>query len=420
MTPLLRPFSLVHHVLSLLLLASAGLVAADSSDPDAPAGASSGADDRAYSVQVLTRIAEPVLEAASKNQLMASLPPSKGRAPIMALEAMGRTLAGIAPWLELGPDATPEGQKRARDIQLALAALHNGLDPQSPDHFNFGTGCGGQALVDSAFLASAFLRAPTQLWAKLSPEDQAQVVAGLQEVTKANHPRESNWLLFPALDEVMLWHFTGSCDRAPIERAVERHLEWYKGDGTYGDGPAFHWDYYNSYVIQPMLLEVLKVCQEKGDPLAQNEPLILKRAQRYAVIQERMISPEGTYPVMGRSSCYRFGAFQTLALLALDHDLPKQLQPAAVRCGLTAVIRRVIETPGTFDDHGFLQPGAVGHQPSMKDSYIASSSLYLCTVGLLQLGLPPDDPFWTDPPTDWTQKRIWSGQNVPGDHALGD
>ena len=32
---------------------------------------------------------------------------------------------------------------------------------------------------------------------------------------------------------------------------------WYKGDGVYGDGPPFHWDYYNSFVIQPMLLNIL-------------------------------------------------------------------------------------------------------------------------------------------------------------------
>ena len=39
--------------------------------------------------------------------------------------------------------------------------------------------------------------------------------------------------------------------------SLRQHDEWYKGDGMYGDGPQFHWDYYNSYVIQPMLLNVL-------------------------------------------------------------------------------------------------------------------------------------------------------------------
>jgi hypothetical protein len=41
----------------------------------------------------------------------------------------------------------------------------------------------------------------------------------------------------------------------PVTTAVNVHETWYKGDGFYGDGPDFHWDYYNSFVIQPMLLE---------------------------------------------------------------------------------------------------------------------------------------------------------------------
>jgi hypothetical protein len=91
---------------------------------------------------------------------------------------------------------------------------------------------------------------------------------------------------------------------------------------------------------------------------------VIKRAKRYAEIQERLISPEGTFPAIGRSLPYRFGAFQLLAQMALQHRL------------------------------------------------------YLCSVGLLPLGLPSIDPFWADAPQDWTSRKIWSGQNFPADHAL--
>ena len=47
-------------------------------------------------------------------------------------------------------------------------------------------------------------------------------------------------------------------DAMRIDYAVREHQEWYVGDGLYGDGPQFHWDYYNSFVIQPMLLDVLR------------------------------------------------------------------------------------------------------------------------------------------------------------------
>jgi hypothetical protein len=385
-----------------------------------PARAQTGADDRAYQVRTLTRIAGPVLTALADGRLKSALPAhdwEKGRTSYAPLEAFGRTLAGIAPWLELGPDDSPEGRIRARFDDLAVKGLIRATDPQSPDFMNFTKG--GQPVVDTAFLALGLLRAPHQLWDKLNPQQQSNVVAALK-ASRANKPGENNWLLFPATIEAALWEFTGECELKPVEYAVQRHEQWYMGDGTYGDGAEYHWDYYNSYVIQPMLLEVLRVCAEKKNPLGDLRPKILARAQRYAVVQERMISPEGTFPVIGRSSAYRFGAFHLLADISRQRQLPETLHPAAVRGALTAVIRRMIEAPETFDAQGWLQVGAVGHQPSIRESYISTGSLYLCTVGLLQLGLPASDPFWTAPAEPWTQKRIWSGEDIKGDHAYSE
>lgn len=377
-------------------------------------------DDRAYSVQVLTRIARPVLQALAEERLKRDLPThdwERNRASFTGLEALGRTVAGIAPWLELGPDETAEGKLRAEFIELTVKAIAHGTDPKSPDFLNFKQP--GQPLVDAAFLAQGLLRSPKQLWGRLSEPERTNVVAALKS-TRATKPGESNWLLFSAMVEAALWQFTGECELKPLEYAVQRHQEWYKGDGTYGDGAEFHWDYYNSYVIQPMLLDVLRVCAAKTNALGELYPRAIARAQRYAEVQERLISPEGTFPVLGRSSAYRFGALQHLAHTALRHELPQTTTPAAVRSALTAVIRRMIEAPGTFDDHGWLQVGAVGNQPSIRESYIATGSLYLCLTGLLHLGLPADDPFWTAPAAAWTQKRIWSGADVPADHAYKD
>ena len=78
----------------------------------------------------------------------------------------------------------------------------------------------------------------------------------------------------------------------------------------------------------------------------------------------------------------------------------------------------MIEAPGTFDDQGWLNIGVVGSQPKMAEEYISRGSVFLCTEGLLQLGLPADDPFWIGPDKPWTQKRIWSGEDLPADHAL--
>ena len=379
-----------------------------------------GADDRECSVKVLTRVAEPVLTALAEGKLKEKLPRfawEHDRTNYATLEAFGRTLAGIAPWLELGPDETPEGKLRAKFIDLSVKSLVNATDPHSPDFMNFTEG--GQPLVDAAFLAHGLLRAPNQLWGRLNSQEQSNVIAALKS-TRSIKPGESNWLLFSAMIEAALWHFTGDCDFERIKYAVDRHEKWYLGDGTYGDGAEFHWDYYNSYVIQPMLLEVVHVCAEKTNSLGELYPKILKRAQRYAEVQERMISPEGTFPVIGRSSAYRFGALQHLANMALLHELPRDLKPGAVRSALTTVVRRMIEAPGTFDAQGWLQVGAVGHQQSIRENYISVGSLYLCLTGLVDLGLPSNDPFWTAPAEPWTQKRIWSVEDIKADHAYSE
>ncbi|MDR2674002.1 MAG: DUF2264 domain-containing protein [Opitutaceae bacterium] len=381
-----------------------------------PAPAPGAAGQRAWQVSVLTRIAGPVLAAAAGGRLKEELPKiGTPRDRFAPLEALGRTLAGIAPWLELGPGADAEGLLRARYIDLAVRAIRLSTDPESPAFVLFDAR--GQPLVDTAFLAQALLRAPGQLWGNLDATARGNVIAALK-VSRKTKPLKNNWELFSATVEAALLKFTGECEIEAIETAVTDHDTWYKGDGTYGDGAQFQWDYYNSFVIQPMLWEVLEVCAEKKLPVAKHLPEIQKRARRYATVQEKLISPEGTFPVVGRSSTYRFGALQTLGFVALRDRLPPPLPRGAVRAALHAVIKRMIEAPGTFDEGGWLRRGVVGAQPQMAESYINTGSVYLCTVGLVHLGLPPDDPFWTEPDMPWTQQRIWSGEDLPADHSM--
>ena len=116
---------------------------------------------------------------------------------------------------------------------------------------NFSTG--QQPIVDAAFLALAVLRAPTELWLKLDAVTQRNLVEALQ-ATRVILPGYSNWLMFSAIIETALALMGVWWDRTRIDYAVRSVEGWYEGDGTYGDGPTFHWDYYNSFVIQPMLL----------------------------------------------------------------------------------------------------------------------------------------------------------------------
>jgi hypothetical protein len=168
------------------------------------------------------------------------------------------------------------------------------------------------------------------------------------------------------------------------------------------------------------MLSILRVLAGKFDRLAALLPVALERAQRNGELLERLISPEATFPLMGRSSAYRFAAFDVLTTLALHGNLPESLDPGAVRAGITAVVRRMIDAPGTFDKHGWLTPGAVGAQPGLREEDETTGSLYACLTGLAHLGLSPNDYLWTAPAGPWTQQRLWAGLDGPRDQALED
>ncbi len=331
------------------------------------------------------------------------------------LEALGRLLAGLAPWLELGGDATPEGAERARLAALARAGIDAATDPKSPDFLNFSKG--RQPLVDAAFLAQAMLRAPTELWKKLEPRVQANLVAAL----KSSRPipaGENNWKLFATTVEVALQRCGEKRDEARLFEGLSKHRDWYVGDGFYGDGPEFHWDYYNAFVIQPMLLEALDIVGDEAPEWKTFRGKVRERFTRFAAIQERLIAADGSFPVIGRSIAYRCGAFQGLALAALRHLLPADVTPAQTRAALTSVIRRTLEASGTFDSNGWLRIGLAGHQPGLGETYISTGSLYLCSFALLPLGLPVADAFWSTPAARTTWEKVWSGENLPADHAI--
>lgn len=377
--------------------------------------------ERKYWINLLTRIATPLLESLSKGELKKNMPveckPGReaDRRTVTYLEAFGRLMAGTAPWLELGPDDSEEGQLRGKMIVLAQKSLKMAVDPESPDFMNFTKNA--QPLVDAAFLAHAILRAPQVLWHQIDATTRQQLVNAMKS-SRTITPGYNNWLLFSAMVEAFLLFAGEQADELRMDLATRKMMEWYKGDGLYGDGADFHWDYYNSFVIQPMMLNILQEWMKHDKRQTKNYEIALVRAKRYADIQEKLISPEGTFPAIGRSLPYRFGCFQHLGQMALNHQLSESLKPSQVRCGMSAVIHRMAEAQGMFNANGWLTIGFFGHQPDIGETYISTGSLYLCTVGLLPLGLPASDPFWADAPADWTAKKIWGGQNFPADHAI--
>ena len=383
--------------------------------------ASTGAQDREVWVKALYKIAYPVVHNLAQGTLKQNMPletgPSYGLIvkKVTYTEAVGRTIAGIAPWLELPDDDTKEGKLRKQMRTELLQGLANAVNPQNPDYLNFRSEA--QPIVDAAYISQAFIRAPKALWEPLDTLTKKRFIEEFKSL-RTRVGAYNNWLLFAGITEGFLMKIGEQYDPSRISFALHKMKDWYVGDGWYSDGDKFSMDNYNSYVIHPMLVDLLAITSEKKFSSTEEYQTALKRMIRYSEFSERMISPEGTYPAFGRSITYRTAAFQALAQVALMQKLPEYILPAQVRCALTAVIKNMYDGNQNFDENGWLVLGFNGHQPAIADVYTSTGSLYMATLGFLDLGLPADNAFWTSPAADWTSKKAWSGQPVKKDYKV--
>jgi len=377
--------------------------------------------DRAFWLQQMDKMVRPVLYDLSNDSLMIKMPQVTSnttdnkaqRIQVQYLEVLGRVLSGIAPWLQLEDGDAAERDLRQQYRNMVLKGLANGLDSNKKDFMRFDLA--GQQLVDASFLSFAFVRAPW-LWENLDKQQKDRLVNSIK-TTRKFKPGFSNWLLFSAMNEAFLCKYGFQWDPMRVDYAMQQLEQWYVGDGLYSDGPVFALDYYNSFVIHPYLAAITEIVNKKNNGYNALSEKIKKRNERYAVIQERMINTDGTYAATGRSLIYRGAAFHHLADMAWRKALPKQLTPAQVRCALTAVIRKTLESPSTYKN-GWLSLGVYGQQPAIADTYNNQGSPYLSTSIFLPLGLPSTDPFWANPAEKWSAQKIWSGQDFPNDHGV--
>lgn len=374
---------------------------------------------------VMYRIAAPVLSSMSKGELQENMlvelsPTWDGRDKrVTYMECFGRLMAGLAPWLSLPDDNTMEAGQRKQLREWALKSYAQAVDPKSSDYLLWRKE--GQPLVDAAYIAESFLRGYDALWMPLDSLTKQRYITEFSQLRRVDPPY-TNWLLFSATVESFLRKAGAQSDTYRIVSALRKVEEWYVGDGWYSDGPEFAFDYYNSFVLHPMYVECLDVMTKGGKNKIWNMPdcnyeRAVKRMQRFGIIQERLISPEGSFPVFGRSITYRTGVLQPLALLSWRQMLPKELSNGQVRAAMTAVIKRMFFDNHNFNEKGFLTLGFNGKQPNISDWYTNNGSLYMASLAFLPLGLPVDHPFWTDAPQSWTSKKAWEGEDFPKDHA---
>ncbi len=385
-------------------------------------GQAQAKNDRAYWIHEMDRMARPVIRLLAHDSLRIGMPQvtSKNvdnrehRIQVQYVEVLGRVLCGISPWLALEDGPAEEKKLRQQYRTWTIQGLKNALDSNARDFMRFDLG--GQQLVDASFISAAMVRCPW-LWENLDQSTKDRLADAIR-TTRRFKPVFSNWLLFSAMNEAFLAKFGYEWDVMRVDYALQQLEQWYVGDGMYMDGPHYAYDYYNSFVIHPFLGGIMDVVETKTKAYNEMFGKIKKRNQRYAIIQERLINADGSFPPSGRSIIYRGAAFHHLADMAWKKRLPDELPVGQVRAALTAMLRKTMQSPSTYND-GWLTIGLYGDQPGLGDFYNNQGSPYLCSVLFLPLGLSADDAFWTAEELPWSAKRIWSGDDAKKDYSIG-
>ena len=325
------------------------------------------------------------------------------------LETLARIVAGVAPWLSLPDDSTEESVKRRHIRDLVIRGI-----TENYASFNWEV---AQSLVEAAYLSQGFLRARAALWDPLPEIVRTTLIQRFKGtlITRVKKPYtlKSNWILFYGMVQAFLVMVEDEPDHDFIKEIIRRVEGFYMGDGFYRDGDLFRIDYYNSYVFHSMYIEMLTVLGEEA-----KREIAIKRMTQYSEFLERLISPDGSYPPLGRSIAYRFAAFQPIAQCVLLNRISTQHTYGQLRRALTSVMTNLFIKNTPFID-GFLALGLCGHQPEIVQNYTNSGSLYITTLGFIVLGLPEEHPFWQDKEDPTTQERCWSGDPFPLYKAAG-
>ena len=376
-------------------------------------------EDRIFWVSTLQKIAFPVLNNLAKGTLRKNMPyesSSEEGKKFSYFGAFARVFNGIAPWLELGADSSEEGRVREKYIYLTLKAITSSINPNGNDYIFIVEP--KQSLVDVALFAQGLLRSKNEIWVNLPMDIQARIIRELKN-TRIIAPYENHWLLYTAIIEATLLEFTGECDKQRLIYGVSKFRdELYIGDAIYSDGEDFDVSYYNSLIIHPMLNDILTVMRKYGLQDGEFLDVQLMRSSRLASQLERVISPEGTYPLLGKSLSYRCGVFHLLSQAALLKILPRNINPAQVRSALTKVLRAQFTNKNNFNADGWLIVGLNGSQTGIAEENINTGSLYLCCAIFLPLGLSYNDMFWTAPAAEWSSVKAWNGHQLQQDQSI--
>ncbi len=376
-------------------------------------------EDRIYWISILRKIVRPVLENLSKDSLKRNMIVESNNSETLNasyFEAFACVFNGISPWLELDYDGSEEAMLRENYVSFTIKAISNAVNPNKNDYILHTNS--KQCLLGISLFAQGLLRSKNKIWNNLPMEVQSKIIDELKN-SRNIAPYENHWILFTSMIEAALLEFTGECDKERLRYAIHKFRdEWYVGDSIYRDGDLYANNYCNSIFIHPMLNDILDVMRKYRLYEGEFLDIQLMRSSRLSSQLERCISPDGTFPIIGNSICYRTGIFHTLSQAALFGILPNNMDPSQVRAALTKVLKNLFDGNQNFSREGWLLMGFNGHQPGMVEYDFSTGSLYMCCAIFLPLGLSPNTPFWVNESKPWTSLKVWEGDSPEKDQSI--
>ncbi|GLZ77779.1 hypothetical protein Afil01_25860 [Actinorhabdospora filicis] len=245
-----------------------------------------------------------------------------------------------------------------------------------------------QPIVEAAGIAYALHISRAQIWDRLKPAERDQIADWL-----SHHARRiawaNNWLLFTAVIEAFLAS-AGYDTSAYDGRANVRRVEsWYTGQGWYTDGSRRNFDYYNAWVIHPLLWAIHDMLPARDPDAAW---LWENRLGRYLESYGHLFGGNGSPLIQGRSIIYRTATLAPIWLGQLTGRTP--LSPGASRRLASGTLKH-------FVDHGVGVDGPLSlgwHADQYLDvtqPYSGPGSPYWAGIGFHGLALPADHPVWT-------------------------
>lgn len=298
---------------------------------------------------------------------------------IALMEGFARILWGLAPfWCGGGEDAEFD--------KIYLEGIINGTDPDHEEYWGEIRPV-DQRIVETAAMGLALVLAPDKLWDPLTQEQKRNFYHWLDQVNQVA-PSDNNWNFFPVMVNLGFKSVGMPCNKAVIERSIERYESFYREHGWYDDGNTDQTDYYIAFAMHFYTLIYAKV-MEKDDP--ERSRIYKERACSFAQDFIYFFADDGSTLAFGRSMTYRFAqcCFWSACVYAGIEPFPMGV--------IKGIISRNIEwwlSKPIFDNGGILTIGYAYPNLCMSEEYNAFGSPYWALKSFLILALEEDHPFF--------------------------